>query len=454
MCINIRINKDIKFMHDVIFILYTVYYKNLWGEYMILNKDHLMEVVFNEVNNVQVIDSHTHLFSKDFNELISWGIDELLTENDIVTEFFKYSNVNSENFFKLSKEEQADLVWNTLFIEHSPLSESQKSIITILSKLGLNTSKDLNQIRKYFSSIKIDEHINKVLEAAGVKQVVMSYNPLNEIEGDMKIDFHNIDPRFKASLDVSDILNSYKDNYKKLRKLGYCVSNRLDARTIEEINRFLLDWAEKVSAIYLFATLPPDFFLPEAFDREKIMKNCIMPVCRELQIPFAMMIGTKKICKDSNELTESLGRARLEAVEYMCIKYPENKFLVTMLSRENQHELAVAAKRFKNLDLFGCWWFLSDSALMEETIRIRMESLGLSFIPGYSDASVLEQLIAKWDRSRKVISKVLFHKYSDLLEDNWTITEEQIKIDVEYFLNGGIEKIISDKYTKAIEQYS
>ena len=31
-------------------------------------------------------------------------------------------------------------------------------------------------------------------------------------------------------------------------------------------------------------------------------------------------------------------------MEQLCTEYPENKFLVTMLSRENQHELAIAAQ--------------------------------------------------------------------------------------------------------------
>jgi hypothetical protein len=28
-----------------------------------------------------------------------------------------------------------------------------------------------------------------------------------------------------------------------------------------------------------------------------------------------------------------------------------------MLSRENQHELCVVARKFRNVHIFGCWWF-------------------------------------------------------------------------------------------------
>ena len=416
-----------------------MYYKNLWGEYMILdNKHQLREVVFNAVENVQVVDAHTHLYSKDFKELLSWGIDELLTQNEIIAEFFKYSTLTSDYFFKLSKNEQADLVWKTLFIEHSPLSEAQRGIITILSKLGINTLwNDLSYIRDHFNKVQINEYIDKVLEVSKVKAIVMTNNPLNEAERKVLEDFDNRDSRFKSALEVSGILNNYKDNYKKLREMGYKVSNRVDEKSIKEIKRFFEEWAKKMSAVYVLATLPPDFFLPEAYEREKIMKSCIMPVCKELNLPFVMMVGVKKAHNDLNkEIIDSMGRARIEAVEYMCKMYPENKFMVTMLSRENQHELTVAAKRFKNLNLFGGCWSLSNPTLLEETTRIRLETLGLSFIPEYSGARVLEHLISKWDSSRKVISKVLYDKYNDLLDAGWPITEEQIVKDVEYFFNG------------------
>ena len=105
--------------------------------------------------------------------------------------------------------------------------------------------------------------------------------------------------------------------------------------------------------------------------------------------------------------------------------------MVTMLSKENQHELAITARKFRNLMIFGCWWFLNNPSIIEEMTRMRMETLGLSFIPQHSDARVLDQLIYKWTHSRKIISKVLTDKYSDLLDNNWTVTEEEIKRDIE-----------------------
>ncbi|MDP7347608.1 MAG: hypothetical protein QF735_05230, partial [Phycisphaeraceae bacterium] len=109
---------------------------------------------------------------------------------------------------------------------------------------------------------------------------------------------------------------------------------------------------------------------------------------------------------------------------------PNNKFLVTMLSRENQNELCVAARKFGNLMVFGCWWFVNNPSIIEEITRERIELLGTSFIPQHSDARILDQMIYKWDHSRRVIGKVLADKYHDLAQTSFKVTEQHVKRDV------------------------
>jgi hypothetical protein len=109
---------------------------------------------------------------------------------------------------------------------------------------------------------------------------------------------------------------------------------------------------------------------------------------------------------------------------------------VTMLSRENQHELCVAARKFRNLLIFGCWWFLNNPSLIEEITRMRLELLGLGLIPQHSDARVLEQLIYKWAHSRQVIGDVLAEKYTDLAATGWVISEHEIRRDVSDLFGG------------------
>ena len=49
--------------------------------------------------------------------------------------------------------------------------------------------------------------------------------------------------------------------------------------------------------------------------------------------------------------------ADLSWVRQLCVRYPGVKFLLTVLSNDNQHELCVLARKFGNLHVYGCWWF-------------------------------------------------------------------------------------------------
>ena len=90
-----------------------------------------------------------------------------------------------------------------------------------------------------------------------------------------------------------------------------------------------------------------------------------------------MMIGVRRGVNPAlRDAGDSLGQADIQAVEQMCREHGGNRFFVTMLSRENQHELCVAARKFGNLMPFGCWWFLNVPSLVREITRQRLELLG------------------------------------------------------------------------------
>jgi hypothetical protein len=148
-----------------------------------------------------------------------------------------------------------------------------------------------------------------------------------------------------------------------------------------------------------------------------------------------MMIGVTRQANPQLKLAgDSLAKADTSSVERICAAHPQNKFLCTMLSRENQHELAVAGRLFPNLMVFGCWWYVNNPSLIEEITRMRMELLGPTFIPQHSDARVLDQLIYKWDHSRQIIGKVLRDKFNDLDRSGWKVTREQVKQTIEGYL--------------------
>ena len=411
---------------------------------MVVNQTNLHDVIAQELSRVKITDIHTHIFPAEFDELSLWGIDELLTYHYLVAEFFRFSSMPYDEFFALDKPAQADLIWQTLFTEHSPVSEAQRGVLTVLKALGLDVhSRDLKAYREYFRSMGQEAIISKVLELAGVETVVMTNDPFDPVEHQVWQTGGKQDERFRAALRVDPLLNDFPKACSDLEGWGYEVDPSLNEKTVEEVKRFLREWLEKIDGLYLAASLPCDFVMPEDSVRAYLIEKCILPVCAELNVPFAMMIGTKRQVNPELRLAgDSLGKADIKSVEYLCARYPENKFLVTLLSRENQHELAITARKFRNLMVFGCWWFLNNPSIIEEITRMRMETLGMSFIPQHSDARVIEQLIYKWDHSKQIIGKVLLDKYTDLLETGWQLTQEEISRDIQDLFGGSFWKFI------------
>ena len=63
---------------------------------------------------------------------------------------------------------------------------------------------------------------------------------------------------------------------------------------------------------------------------------------------------------------------------------------------------------------------------------MRLEMLGTTFVPQHSDARVLEQLIYKWQHSRKDIATALTERYQALQRN---VSNEQIERDARLLLH-------------------
>src|SRR5258706_472758 len=113
----------------------------------------------------QFVDIHTHLFAPAFGKLGLWGIDELLTYHYLEAEFFRSSDTRPEEYWSLSKREQADVIWRTLFVENTPISEATRGVIAVLKAFRLQTdSPNLDEVRSFFRAQTIEEHIRNVFQ--------------------------------------------------------------------------------------------------------------------------------------------------------------------------------------------------------------------------------------------------------------------------------------------------
>ena len=394
------------------------------------------------VTDTIVFDMHTHLFPPEFGALSKWGIDNLLTYHYLVAEVMRATNVQPDRFGQMSQAAQANLIWDALFVQSTPLSEATRGVVRVLSALGIDPhASDLRQAREFFRDTSAEQQVDLVFERARVSTVVMTNDPFDPSEAELWRRQRPSDPRFKAALRIDPLLNDWDIARRRLQADGYDAGPQIDQRAISEARRFVDEWIERMDPFYLAVSLPDDFQWPEDSPRGQLIEHVVLPACRDHRLPFAMMVGVRRAVNPAlGDAGDGLGRADVSSIHRLCRLHPDNRFLVTMLSRENQHELCVAARKFANLMPFGCWWFLNNPSIISEITRERLELLGPTFVPQHSDARILEQLLYKWPHSRRDIANALMDQYVGVVENGRRVTAAEIARDVrrlfsENFLN-------------------
>lgn len=422
------------------------------------DRDAIAEVVARTLAAQPVTDLHTHCYTPKFGAspqpggLLLWGIDELVTYHYLVAEVFRIvpaTELPYETFWKWTKQQQADHIWKHLFVENTPISEACRGVLTTLRRLGLDPNeKTLDPYRRWLRQQTPSGYIDKVMQIANVDCITMTNPVFDDHERAMWDNDPAVgdDPRFRAVLRIDPLLRDWPGAAKKLAGWGYDVAEDFSGRTVDEVRRFLTDWLDRMKAVYVAMSLPPEFRYPDRANPggDRFIRDCLMPVCADRGLPWAMMIGSRlQVNPALGDAGDMVGKADVQAVVALCREFPQNKFLVTMLSRENQHELCVAARKFGNLMLFGCWWFLNNPSIIEEMTRMRLELLGTSFIPQHSDARVLDQLVYKWDHSRRLIAKVLTDKYIDAAAAGFTVTADHIRRDAALLLRENFRRFLA-----------
>jgi hypothetical protein len=407
-----------------------------------LSSDQIRSRVEQVLAETDFIDVHTHLFAPALGRLGLWGIDELLTYHYLEAEFFRSSDMPPERYWKLSKTEQADAIWQALFVENTPVSEATRGIVAVLKAYDLPTeSSDLAEARSFFRNQDLEAHIARTLRMAGVSTVVMTNDPLHPEERELWMKGVQSHLQFKAALRLDRIVRDWSGHWQILQKEGYHVESEVSGTSVSELRKFLSDWHNRMQPVYMAVSLPDTFKFPENTIQGRILRDAVLPACREFDLPLALMIGVRYQVNPRIRLAgDGVGKADLFAVENLCRDFPDNRFLVSVLSRENQHELCVYARKFSNLMPFGCWWFLNNPSIVEEITRERIEMLGTSFIPQHSDARVLEQVIYKWRNTRAIMTRILDDTYQRLWTDGRALTRKDVERDVNRLFRSNFER--------------
>ena len=331
-----------------------------------LSPANLPALVNAAVSECQVIDLHTHLFPPSHAELLLWGIDDLLTYHYLVSEFFMVApgTLTHAEFFAQTKAQQADLVWEYLFVKRTPLSEAQIGVLTTLRKLGLGEllqQKKLPPIRAWFQQQDPALHAENVFVTSKVKYCVMTNIPFEPKETckwvtspdapivndaflpkDVLVQTYD-KQRFRTALRIDPIL---KGDWGTIQS---CLKARGLPLTLAGARSFLIAWAKVYDAEYLMASTPERFGYRDTdtgpasegwFTATELIDQVMIPVARALNLPLAMKFGA---CRGMQPNLNPCGGgdgvtvADTSPLKQMCQLYPDVKFLATFLSRVNQH---------------------------------------------------------------------------------------------------------------------
>ena len=344
-------------------------------------------------------------------------------------------------------ESQADLVFEELFVKRTPLSEACRGVITAMSAMGLSgllreaaeaprpspwppqpSASRLVKLRARFGDLQanLDDHLEFVFANARLKYAVMTNIPFSPEEAqhwrkpgmrDQPL-LKPLSKRLKPALRVDPLLSG--------DWVSVCAALRASCppyeETVEGCKEYLSDWVRLMRPVYLMASTPHGFtYTPSRKHRKRpregdeaaaanadagskparpdattLFEDVLLAVAAEHGLPLAIKVGA---VRGANPALRAGGDgvevADLRFLRALLVSYPHIKVLATVLSRDNQHELAVLARKFGNLHVYGCWWFCNNPSIIEETTRMRLEMLGTAFTCQHSDSRVLEQLLYK-----------------------------------------------------------
>uniref|UniRef100_M4C6M4 Uncharacterized protein n=2 Tax=Hyaloperonospora arabidopsidis (strain Emoy2) TaxID=559515 RepID=M4C6M4_HYAAE len=428
------------------------------SEYL-ATKDEVGTFVREAVASVQIIDVHTHLFPPSHGKLMLWGINELLTYHYLVAEYLQTAPMQVEEFNSCSKEQQACLIWQHLFVDRSPVSEACRGVLTTLHLLGLDhlvARRDLSAIQEWFKHQDAEEYVDTVFRLSGLKYAVMTNIPFEPEEarhwlGDPAT---NTPPPawsrkyFRSALRVDQILLG------DWASIGPTLDVFMLPHTLSGVRALLEKWIDIMKPEYFMSSVPiffeyPDENAPASGANEQpngaeLLLQVLLPLAEEKKLPIALKFDSvRPINARYGVAGDGVKPSNVDILIKLCRNFPKVKFLATFLSRVNQHEVTVAANKFRNLHLYGCWWYCNNPSIIEELTRMRIEILGTAFTSQHSDARVLDQLIYKWSHSRDVIGEVLVDMYEKLLATGWKISKSDIQRDVQRLFGQSYEDFMA-----------
>ena len=398
---------------------------------MILSSDNISSKLLNIINSAPIFDLHTHLFPPKHEGYFLLGFKNLLNYHYLIAELLTATNIDASTFYSYNDEKKASIIWNELFEKRTPVSEACAGVLSILKELNIeiNNKSFLSICDEYDKKIQSDKNI---FELSNVSSLVMTNNPFDLDEWSL-FNTNDWDKKiYLSSLRLDDLILEYEETLKKAKDQ---ISNQ---------DNIIVTYLEKCysqsNPVYAAVSLNLETF--HKIFHDSLWKD-ILVWLENKNLPLSLMLGVKRaVNKDFGLAGDGIGDINLKELSNLCNLFPKNKFLVTCLSLNDQHELTVLARKHPNLKIFGFWWFMNQPTIIKQILKMRIDMLGFSFIPQHSDARVSDQLIYKWSHFKKILHPILLEYYQDLLDKNFPISENILQRDIDNLLCGNAKKYL------------
>ena len=388
---------------------------------MIITKKKILKII----NQTSIVDIHTHLFPQSHKPYFLSGSDDIFNYHYLTAEFLSSSKFNPISFFKFSKTKRAELVWQYLFVDNTPISEASIGVVKILNFLKINNykSKNYTLIKKKLDKNKINHKL--ILKKLNIKKVVMTNNPFNNKEWSL-FKNKNWDRKFyKTSIRLDDLFS------KKFE-------NKFNKKTLYEfINKKFIESKPSYFALSLNGKNIMKFF------NSDYMTKIIIPFLIKKKLPLMLLTGVRRSVNSTfQDGGDGIGDEKIDFLENIIKKYKKINFLVTHLSDVSQYKLIVLSRKLPNLTLFGFWWFLNQDNYVKKYLKVKISLLGYNFIAQHSDARVFEHLIYKWSDFKDNLAEVMFEKYKKLQDAGYDLNTSQVQKDMNLLLNENSNRFI------------
>jgi hypothetical protein len=394
--------------------------------------DNLSDKFFNLINSTPIFDLHTHLFPPTHKGYFLLGFKNLLNYHYLIAELLTATNIDASTFYSHNDDQKASLVWNELFVKRTPVSEACAGVLTILKELNI-------EINNKSFSLVCDEYDQKIhsdkniLELSNVSSLVMTNNPFDLDEWSLFNDNDWNKKIYFASLRLDDLILDYEESLKKAK-------DQTAGSAENDVIVYLEECYLQSNPVYAAVSLNTDTF--NILLENSTWKN-ILNWLQNKNLPLSLMLGVKRaVNKEFGLAGDGIGDINLKELSNLCNSFPKNKFLVTCLSLNDQHELTVLARKHPNLKIFGFWWFMNQPSIIKQILKMRIDMLGFSFVPQHSDARVSDQLIYKWSHFKKILFPILLEYYQDLIDKNFPISETIIQRDINNLFSGNAKNFL------------